>query len=258
MDFQLRPCQGQFPTGKHIIYVSADEEYYNKFVRSLVHSVLRQIDWIFVHVHVVCNNVPPADTIKNDRLTLSYEIIDQQFIDSIKLDQSPKRIAMNEKILNTNDVGQIKRKIYYSCARFLRMADLFGPDQYVLQIDADSILNLPFDQLSFETVTRVPRAMRKPKDWSTLMAGCLGLGTGSVGENFKQQFKANLLESFNTGVYWFVDQQVLKDVFSGTAFEPIDILWCSWGNKRDMHFFTAKGDKKNQADFLRKVEQWRD
>jgi hypothetical protein len=151
----------------------------------------------------------------------------------------------------------MKEKIYYSCARFMRMADLFDQKQYVLQIDADTILHRPFKQQDFESITATPRAMRKPKDPDTLIASCIGLGTGPEGEKFRQQFKSKLLENFEEGAYWFMDQHQLKSIFSEIEFENIDILWCSWGKKHHMRFFTGKGDLKNQAEFLNMVDRWR-
>ena len=164
---------------------------------------------------------------------------------------------MNSRMLKTADIVEIKKKIYYSCARFLRMTELFGPDQQVLQIDADTILNGAFTPEEFDAVTRTPRAMRKPKDPDTLIASCVGLGTGSAGQEFRGRFRDLLLTTFDRGAYWFMDQDCLRESFRNIEFETIDILWCSWGNKRGMRFFTGKGDKKNQSDFVNKVEQWR-
>jgi hypothetical protein len=100
--------------------------------------------------------------------------------------------------------------------------------------------------------------MRKPKDPDTLIASCIGLGTGNPGKNFRDEFKAELIKSFNQGAYWFTDQHILKAIFQKIKFENIDILWCSWGDKTGMHFFTGKGDLKNQDKFLAKVAEWRE
>ena len=55
-----------------------------------------------------------------------------------------------------------------------------------------------------------------------------------------------------------MDQWILKEIFANIEFESIDINWCSWGEKRLMYFFTGKGDLKNQAEFVNRLEQWRD
>ena len=257
-NFKLVPLGGSRPTGQHIVYVSCDMDYYRRMVVPLINSIIKQIDWIHVHVHLICYDQLPNDLYVHNRVTISHEIINKNFIDSIKLNMDRSRIYRNSQILRTDDEYVMKEKIYYSCARFMRMADLFDQKQYVLQIDADTILHRPFKQQDFESITATPRAMRKPKDPDTLIASCIGLGTGPEGEKFRQQFKSKLLENFEEGAYWFMDQHQLKSIFSEIEFENIDILWCSWGKKHHMRFFTGKGDLKNQAEFLNMVDRWRD
>ena len=164
----------------------------------------------------------------------------------------------NTQILKTSDDYVIKEKIYYSCARFMRMQDLFEPEQFVLQIDADTILCRPFGKEDFESVTVVPRGMRKPKDPDTLTASCIGLGTGTAGQDLRQKFAQRLIETFEEGAFWFMDQWILKEIFADIEFESIDINWCSWGDKRNMFFYTGKGDIKGHLEFTSRSDMWRD
>ena len=257
MTWTLPELQGSRPRGKHIIYVSSDILYYDRYVRPLIHSIVRQIRWLHVHVHLVVDQELPTDLESHERVTHSWEIMDQEFLDKIPMSASTARNEMNRRMLKTDDLLEIKKKIYYSCARFIRMTELFDQDQQALQIDADTILNGAFAVEEFDSVTRTPRAMRKPKDPDTLIASCIGLGTGQAGQEFREKFRDLLLTTFDRGAYWFMDQDCLREAFRNIKFETIDILWCSWGNKRGMHFFTGKGDKKNQSDFVNKIEQWR-
>lgn len=256
MTWSLPELQGVRPQGQHIIYVSSDQIYYDLYVRPLIHSIVGQISWLHVHVHLVLDQAP-AELVAHQHVTHSWEILSHQFIDTMPMAASKSRNEMNSRMLKTMDPLQIKKKIYYSTARFMRMPELFAPDQQVLQIDADTILNAPFTLQEFDSVTKTPRAMRKPKDPGTLIASCIGLGTGSAGQQFREHFRDLLLAKFALGAYWFMDQDCLREAFDNIEFETIDILWCSWGNKRGMKFFTGKGDKKNQADFVNKVESWR-
>ena len=257
MTWILPPLEGNRPRGQRLVYVSSDMAYYNLYVRSLIHSVVRQIRWIHVHVHLILDQAPPVDLEAHERVTHSWEIINPTFLELMPMSASTARNEMNMRMLKTMDVTEIKKKIYYSCARFIRMAELFGSDQQVLQIDADTILQGAFAPEEFDSVTRSPRAMRKPKDPGTLIASCIGLGTGLAGQQFREHFRDLLLTTFDRGAYWFMDQDCLREAFCDIEFETIDILWCSWGNKRGMRFFTGKGDKKYQSDFVNKVESWR-
>jgi len=256
MAFVLPPLQGDKPLGRHIIYVSADMVYYQRMVLPLINSILEQVEWIKVHVHLICYEPPQIK--KQSRVTVSYEIIDKSFIDNIILNPDPKRQYRNQQILKIEDEYQIKEKIYFSCARFMRMADLFRHNQYVLQVDADTVLCRPFLLKDFEALTSLPRGQRKPKDPDSLLASCISLGLGEAGMDFRQRFKNGLIEMFEQGAFWFMDQWKLKEIFSTIEFETIDVLWCSWGEKRNMIFFTGKGDLKNQAEFVNRLEKWRD
>jgi hypothetical protein len=246
---------GDLPLHSHIVYVSADPVYYDQYVRPLISSIVKSMDWLAVHVHLICPGQLHENIVTHERVTTSWEIIDPAFIDNLPLDDTAK--AMNFTILGTEDLYQVKQKIYFSCARFVRMPELFDPNQYVLHIDADTILQQKFSKEEFEALTERPRAMRKPKDPTTLIASCISLGTGPEGTEFRQRFSDALMQTFQTGAYWYMDQDCLKKVFSTIEFENIDILWCSWGNKRGMRFFTGKGNKKNQSDFLDIVNTWR-
>ena len=257
MTWTLPPLEGIRPRSQRMIYVSSDMVYYDLYVRPLIHSVVRQISWIHVHVHLILDQAPPTDLEAHERVTHSWEIINPIFLERMPMSASTARNEMNMRMLKTVDATEIKKKIYYSCARFLRMAELFGPGQQVLQIDADTILQGAFVPEEFDSVTMSPRAMRKPKDPGTLIASCIGLGTGLAGQQFREHFRDLLLATFDRGAYWFMDQDCLREAFRDIEFETIDILWCSWGNKRGMRFFTGKGDKKHQSDFLNKVESWR-
>ena len=257
MSWTLPELLGDRPQGQRLIYVSSDMVYYDLYVRPLIHSILGQIPWIHVHVHLVLEQAPSAGLVSHERVTHSWEILTPRFLDAMPMSASTARNEMNSRMLKTMDLMEIKKKIYYSCARFLRMAELFGPDQQVLQIDADTILHAPFTPEEFDSLTQTPRAMRKPKDPYTLLASCIGLGTGSAGQQFREHFRDLLVATFDRGAYWFMDQDCLREAFQNIPFETIDILWCSWGNKRGMRFFTGKGDKKNQADFVNKVQRWR-
>ena len=58
-----------------------------------------------------------------------------------------------------------------------------------------------------------------------------------------------MIEAFEKGIYWYVDQDVLKAVIAEWAklnkhWEKIPYKWNAWGMKRDEIFSTGKGSKK--------------
>ena len=52
--FEPPPLQGHRSQGKHVVYVSCDTEYYHRMVVPLIHSIVEQIEWLHVHVHLIC------------------------------------------------------------------------------------------------------------------------------------------------------------------------------------------------------------
>jgi hypothetical protein len=248
---------GTKSTEKYVIYFSCDQNYYLEHGIPLIKSIVETIDWIGVHVHLVLYR-PPTSLFFNKKVSYSYEIIDENFINSIKLDHAGIKMTNNENILRTTDPYRIKELIYFSCARFLKLPELFESTQYVMQIDADAILYNKFNKLEFIKVTETPRGMRKPKDPSTIIASCVGLGVGSAGMNFREEFSSRLKEEFKKGAYWFIDQHVLKKVFEKIEFETIDTKWCNWGIKKNDYFSTGKGEKKSHPRYLERVSKWKD
>lgn len=248
---------GTKSTEKYVIYFSCDQNYYLEHGIPLIKSILNTIDWIGVHVHLILYR-PPTGLFFNKKVSYTYEIIDEKFINSIKLDPGGIKMTANKTILNTEDHYRIKEVIYFSCARFLKLPELFQTHQYVMQIDADAILYNPFKLNDFKKVTELPRGMRKPKDPGTIIASCIGLGVGATGQNFREKFSSILKEEFIKGAYWYMDQIALKKAFDNIEFESIETRWCNWGLKKTDYFSTGKGNKKHHPKYLERVQKWKD
>jgi hypothetical protein len=249
--------QGTRSTQKHVIYFSCDWLYYQEHGIPLIKSIVNTIDWIGVHVHLVLYR-PPTDLYYHTRVSYTYEIISDDFINSIVLATDSGKLTVNKELLHTDNEYRIKEIIYFSCARFIKLAELFQKNQFVLQIDADAILFNEFSLEEFKEVTVKPRGMRKPKDPHTLIASCISLGTGDAGENFKNSFSTLLQNSFSKGAYWYIDQEILRKVFYNIEFETINTKWCNWGLKKTDYFSTGKGSKKTHPRFVERVKVWKD
>jgi hypothetical protein len=240
-----------------VIYFSCDLKYYQEHGIPLIKSIVNTISWIGVHVHLVLYR-PPTNLFYHKRVSYTYEIITEEFVNSIVLATDSGKLTINKELLHTDNDYRIKEIIYFSCARFLKLSELFQKNQFVLQIDADAILFNEFSLNEFKDVTIKPRGMRKPKDPNTLIASCISLGTGDAGEHFKKVFSDLLYEEFSKGAYWYIDQEMLKKAFYNISFETIDTKWCNWGLKKTDYFSTGKGNKKTHPRFLERVSVWKD
>jgi hypothetical protein len=207
------------------------------------------MDWVNVHCHVITKN---ANIVFEEfpRTTHSYEIIDQEFLDSIPFE-------------DTGPIGKYGLTVtpeilYYSCARFMQVDKIFHPSQHVLQVDCDSILYQPIPQEQFLWATSTPRAMRKPKSPDKIIASIVSFGSGQVGNSFRKTLSQSLFNSFSKNAYWYIDQVVLKEEFDKIEFEPLPFMWNSWNlKKKDSYFKTAKGNKKFEETFSNEVDNWK-
>ena len=104
--------------------------------------------------------------------------------------------------------------------------------------------------------------MPKPKDASVFIASAITLGLKQEGLEFRDLFSQRMIEAFEKGCYWFVDQDVLKNVIiewvtdRKKEYNKIPYKWNSWGLKRDDVFSTGKGGKKNDKRYKSAQLPW--
>lgn len=251
--FKLPEIYGEKSSHYEVIYTGCDENYYELYAVPLIISILNQIDWIAVHCHVVFENNYKEIFLKHPRLTHTYEIIDDNFINSIPINS--KATMKLEKY----DTELTPKIIYFASCRFMQLEKIFEGDKRILQIDSDSILFKPFSKKDFYQLTDSVRAMRKPKSPEKIMASTLSCGNNNEGILFRKKLSKKMFEVFSSGAYWFVDQVVLQDFFSDLVFEPISLEWNTWSFKKRSAFFrTAKGNKKETNEMYKAaVDFWK-
>ena len=245
--FILPDIHGTFPKHTHIIYFSCDDIYYKQYGLPLIRSIVEQIPWISVHCHLLLRN--PITYFTHSRVTYTHEEITDTFIESIP---DVKKVKHGHK--------RDKLTVYYSCARFLQIHKLFNKDQQILQIDCDSLLFTPFTQNSFEELTSTVKCMRKPKSPEKVIASALSLGRGDSGQSFRKTLAENLFKQMKDyGAYWFIDQDVLQNIFNGAEYDHMPLLWNTWSfKKKGAYFRTGKGSRKDTSDtFNIELEKWK-
>lgn len=248
--FKLPIVHGEFPKDENIIYFSCDEKYYKEFGWPLIKSIIKQVDWVSVHCHLILkdSNFTPRQI---ERTTYTYEIIDDTFLETIPL----THYLGTGKVKDFNPTAEV---VYYSCARFMQLDKIFTPYHRVLQIDCDSLLERTIEKEEFiKEFTRV-RAMRKPKTPEKLIASAISFGKGTYAHNFRIKFASKLRERFAENAYWFIDQHVMQEVFADIDFESIPVHWNIWSFKKKFAYFrTAKGSKKTSDIFATSREYWK-
>lgn len=251
--FKLPKIHGNQSPFNDVIFFSCDEKYYQTYGIALIKSIIDQINWISVHCHIIHENQKTIDYVDHPRVTHTWEIIDQNFINSIPYDSS-KNIGLSKSNLVISP-----KIVYYACCRFMQVDKIFSGDKRILQIDCDTILYNIFNKQAFYEVTNGVRAMRKPKTPEKIIASTLSFGYGEEGKDFRKLLANKMFSEFSKGCYWFIDQIVLQEIFAKRNFLPIPQNWNTWSFKKKQAFFrTGKGNKKETNElYTEKVHYWK-
>lgn len=254
--FNIPALHGNKPSGSNIIYFSCNKDYYYRFGIPLLNSILHTVEFLDVHIHLILKpqDIGDINLKRDNRVSYTHEIIDDEFLSSIPINHS--RIKEGKDIWNTENELEVIEKTYYASARFMRLDELFNDEQYVFQIDCDSICRNSFGQNDYRRLTEDVRLMPKPKDPDVIIASSICLGTGKTGKQFKSRFAQKLKEAFATGAYWYVDQDILKEVADETEWKTIPFVWNSWKIATYDLFVTGKGDRKEKDKFKKVQEKW--
>ena len=264
--FSLPKLQGSLVPEfeQFITYFSCDYKYFDRHGYALQQSINRTLSWMHVHCHIInegdINHTLLKNLSKKFRFTYTWEDTNPLFYENLK--KNNKRMKEGMNIFATKDLDYIARRTYLASVRFMRLDELFkNTNQYILQVDCDSILKNGFHQSNFIELSQHVGVMPKPKDPGVFIASALTLGTGNDGIDFRKLFSQRMKEGFEDGCYWYIDQDILRSSInewasSGRPFNKIPYKWNSWGLKRDDIFSTGKGNKKNDRRYKVAQLKW--
>ena len=116
-------------------------------------------------------------------------------------------------------------------------------------------------QSKFRDLTKHVGVMSKPKEQRSVYCKCYNFRTGANGMQFRDLFATRLIQGFEKGCYWYIDQDVLKDVVREwkvdyKPYNEIPYKWNAWGIKKDDIFSTGKGNKKNDIKYKSAQLKW--
>ena len=265
--FRLPTLQGECSpkNEQDVIYFSCDYDYFIKHGYALAKSIFGTVGWIHVHVHIInegnINHKVLNEFTKLHKFTYTWEDVSADFY--VTLPKNKNRMREGMSIFKTADIDYIARRTYLASVRFMRLNQLFkNKDTHVLQIDCDSILRNGFHQSKFRDLTKHVGVMPKPKDPAVFIASAITLGLGPNGMQFRDLFATRLIQGFEKGCYWYIDQDVLKDVVREwkvdykLPYNEIPYKWNAWGIKKDDIFSTGKGNKKNDIKYKSAQLKW--
>jgi len=264
--FKLPKIQGtKCPTNQqYVIYFSCDYDYFDRHGFALQQSINRTVSWVQVHCHIINEGNIDHEVLSSIQarynFTYTWEDVNLDFYKNIPKNKIRMKEGMD--IFKTKDLDFIARRTYLASTRFMQCAKLFpSENQNILQIDCDSILRNGFHMSDFQVITNTPAVMPKPKDTGVFIASALSFGRGPEGTLFKNRLSQRMIQEFEKGCYWFVDQDILKKVVldwraEERSIQNIGYKWNAWGIKKDDVFSTGKGNKKETLKFKRAQYKW--
>lgn len=265
--FNLPKLQGSLVPDdqKFIIYFSCDYKYFDRHGYALQQSINRTLSWMHVHCHIINEGDIDHTVLKelSSKFKFTYTWEDTLPIFYENLKKNNKRMKEGKDIFKTDDLNYIARRTYLASVRFMRLDELFrNKDQFIFQIDCDTVLKNGFHQSNFIELAQHVGVMPKPKDPGVFIASALTLGTGDNGIEFRKLFSQRMKEGFDNGCYWFIDQDILRSVIKEWVadykkeFNKIPYKWNAWGLKRDDIFSTGKGNKKEDRRYKVAQLKW--
>ena len=200
------------------VLIGCDQNYYNDWAINLLLSIRHFNPWITCHVHIV--NPKKYRKIEGVKYT------------------TEKRNFANESV----------RIGYLQSVRFLKVAEKFNDEEYVMTLDADTICTRETTRERFIDIANKITMLRHLKDYHWL-AGLVTFGN----KQFRQDLANKLLETPINEWAPFHDQIVLEELSKKYTFHeqfPMH-YWMSIGkNGHQSVFLTLKGNQKIKDKYL--------
>lgn len=198
------------------ILLACDTSYYNQWTKNCIKSIKHFVPWVDITVIVV---------------------------NPYKIEQLPDIKYVFDYVDFKNNSSKIP---YYQALRFLKCAEIFPDNSFVMSIDCDTVLTQKFSKEDFVSVCESIHVQRHQKD-KRWMAGLVTFGNSI---DFRNRIREKLLsipiEDWKYG--W--DQEVLKSLSDEFNFKKLMVGdWMSFGRGRGK-FLTLKGDQKNSLGYL--------
>ena len=198
------------------ILIGVDQKYYTDWGENLLKSINYHNPWIALHCHIVN----------------PHDFSPLPFVD----------YTFENRIFENDD----SRIAYLQAVRFLKVADKFLKNEYVITLDADSVCTRAFGEEEFSDLFKHTTVLKHPK--GTKWLACLvSFNSSEFRYDFANELKKEPVSEWKFGR----DQHVLKSLNVKYNYHTLDPKWVSIGkNKQDSIFLTLKGEQKETEKYL--------
>lgn len=261
---RLPNIQGTLNQDNFFVYAAADSQYFDRFGRALINSVMRNTSF-GVHIHLYNPTEQQFVFLKNNpRVSFTWEVIKpDQFDSAIKFWSQPTlgepHASRRNKMLGLKQFSDSANlanwifKTYYACMRFVRLAEFIDRPRSFLEIDIDGLVRRPFttdfnDGKDFHLYQ---------KDKGGHLAGSILYNQSAKSFDFVHQLALAIrTEIEQDNVYWFLDQHCLDKVVLSYNRGLLPISYVDWHMRPDSAIWSAKGKRKELEVFKRELGRY--
>jgi hypothetical protein len=263
---QMPPLHGNFIQSDTAFFIAADENYFNVHARPLINSI-RQNFKEAIHFHLY----NPSDHTKNfcakSNISYSFEYFDENSVGKTfqtyeNVENNSEMIRRRSKMLKDGDnISKLHTELvrtYYACARFVRLYELLSKPTYIIMLDVDSLVRLPFFLPStMYDIHIFEKKHKKHVSYVQHLASTI-FYTGTKGSfNLIRDHAGLIREEFaKDSFYWFLDQETLDIAIQKYQKNPLNQNFVDFDMNSDSYIWCAKGPRKNKLSWINEVSKF--
>ena len=252
---EMPPVHGRLQHDQFFIYAAADCLYFDQYGKTLIESISRNTNYA-LHLHLFNPRDDQVQYCIDRCVSVTYEYIpDDLFVQSIAytLQDTDRGGVLASKCikLGIDSYDIYMDKVYYTCARFIRLAEILKQSNSVLIIDVDAIVRKQFPLPVGNSFY-----VHKFEVFKRMMCGVMYITED--GHQFYNYFTQLLLTHFdNDDIVWELDQITLrKAVGQFNQYGLLPESYIDWRFREDSYIWTAKGSRKDRKIFREELQKY--
>ena len=203
-------------------YFAADNIYFDLYGKALVLSLLDRAPWAKIHIHFFNQTTSQQLWCNNKNITYTNETVDS---------------------------SHTEFKTLCACIRFVRIPEIFKDTARIMAFDCDVIVNNDIPNQKFLKDTLVSKVIIRKENRS--LASAVSFGNDSARHILRKKILLNF-EADN--IYWFLDQDVMDEMYKEGSLSALDKDWSNSKMKQSAMIWNAKGERKFKIKYQQLID----
>jgi hypothetical protein len=255
----LPEFNGTSPTADFFIYTACDSVYFDNFATALLNSIQHN-SGNAVHLHIFNPRPDQLDLcFARKNLTVTWETAPLSLFSNASLlwkdtpteepmaSQHRRTLSAMTKGHDTTIVERMQ-KIYFACARFIRLQSIFTTSSAVFSIDVDAVVRKTIDVDTTDRNILIHRVTGKNPRF---LAGGIYFNNSAQSLQILSDYSTRLIASLTADyLYWGLDQDLLNLAIPADQYVQLPKHYIDWDMSDSSAVWTAKGTRKDSAKFI--------